>query len=80
MENQEIVFNTDPITQVETGSFPERVIIRRQLPGDGTVAYTFTDKLGNEISVYNDRPLKTGKKYKDSGYSGSVRRRMAKNV
>ncbi len=77
METQEIVFNTSETTQTVT--VPQQSFFRSP-PGDGTVAYTFTDKLGNEIPVYNDRPLKTGKKYKNSGYSGSVRRRMAKNV
>jgi hypothetical protein len=52
----------------------------RLKPGNGIVVASIKTKTGNTIPVYGPYRVKTGKRYIDSGYPGSVRRRMEREV
>jgi hypothetical protein len=50
---------------------------RLRLPGNGRIVGAIEPRKGDLIPVYGPAPVKSGKRYRDSGYPGSVRRRMA---
>jgi hypothetical protein len=47
-------------------------------PGDGRIVGAIETRTGDLTPVYGPAPIKTGKRYRNSGYPGSVRRRMAR--
>jgi hypothetical protein len=50
----------------------------RLLPGNERIVGAIESRTGDLVPVFGPAPIKSGKRYRDSGYPGSVRRRTAR--